>query len=115
MTDWSNVGYEFALSTFKPVLYINTPMKVMNPEYDRIDVVPFDIRIRSQLGAALELSELEKAGETAAALLNDPDKYREIIKSVRAREIYNPGRGAEAAGRYLVRRIEMLENRKSGK
>lgn len=39
----------------KPVLYINTPMKIMNPEYDKIDVVPFDIRIRGQLGGELEL------------------------------------------------------------
>lgn len=62
VTDWSNVGFEFALSTLKPVLYINTPMKIMNPEYDKIDVVPFDIRIRGQLGGELELSQLDRAG-----------------------------------------------------
>ena len=109
VTDWSNVGFEFALSTLKPVLYINTPMKVMNPEYDKIDVVPFDIRIRAQLGAALELDELDTAGKTAGELLSNPDKYRDIIREVREKEIYNLGRGAEAAGRYLVKRIEMIE------
>ena len=31
VTDWSNVGYEFALSTLKPVMYLNTPRNVMNP------------------------------------------------------------------------------------
>jgi len=109
VTDWSNVGYEFALSTYKPVLYINTPMKVMNPEYDKIDVVPFDIRIRAQLGGELELTELDRAGETARELLAHPEKYREIIRSVKEKEIYNLGRGAEAAGRYLVRRISDIE------
>ena len=112
ITDWSNVGYEFALSTLKPVLYINTPMKVMNPEYDRIDVVPFDIRIRAQLGGELELTELHKAGEKAKDLLEHPAEYREIIRSVKEKEIYNPGRGAEAAGRYMVKRLEALKARR---
>ena len=112
VTDWSNVGYEFALSTLKPVLYINTPMKVMNPEYDKIDVVPFDIRIRAQLGGELELSELDRAGEVAGDLLSRPEEFREIIQAVKEKEIYNLGRGAEAAGRYLVRRIEDIEARR---
>jgi YidC/Oxa1 family membrane protein insertase len=109
ITDWSNVGYEFALSTLKPVLYINTPMKIMNPEYDRIDVVPFDIRIRAQLGGELELEALDTAGAVAADLLARQGAYREIIGAVKKTEIYNLGKGAEAAGRYLVKRIAQLE------
>ena len=112
VTDWSNVGYEFALSTLKPVLYINTPMKVMNPEYDKIDVVPFDIRIRAQLGGELELSGLDQAGAVAEKLLSHPEEYREIIRAVKEKEIYNLGHGSEAAGRYLVRRIETIEARR---
>ena len=111
VTDWSNVGYEFALSTLKPVMYINTPMKVMNPEYDKIDVVPFDIRIRAQLGGELELSDLDKAGAMAWDLLSHPEEYREIIQNVKTREIYNLGHGAEAAGRYIVKRLETLKAR----
>jgi YidC/Oxa1 family membrane protein insertase len=112
VTDWSNVGYEFALSTLKPVLYINTPMKVMNPEYDKIDIVPFDIRIRAQLGGALELGELDSAGTVAADLLSRPEEFREIIGAVKEKEIYNLGRGAEAAGRYIVKRLEQLKARR---
>jgi YidC/Oxa1 family membrane protein insertase len=112
VTDWSNVGYEFALSTLKPVLYINTPMKVMNPEYDKIDIVPFDIRIRAQLGGALELGELSRAGSVAADLLSRPEEFREIIGAVKEKEIYNLGRGAEAAGRYIVKRLEQLKARR---
>ena len=109
ITDWSNVGYEFALSTLKPVLYINTPMKIMNPEYDKIDIVPFDIRIRAQLGGALELDELDKTGAVAADLLSRPEEFREIIQNVKEKEIYNLGRGSEAAGRYIVKRLEQLK------
>lgn len=105
VTDWSNVGFEFALSTLKPVLYINTPMKIMNPEYDKIDVVPFDIRIRGQLGGELELSQLDRAGDVAQDLLSRPEEFRETIQAVKEKEIYNLGHGAEAAGRYIVKRL----------
>jgi YidC/Oxa1 family membrane protein insertase len=112
VTDWSNVGYEFALSTLKPVLYINTPMKVMNPEYQRIPVVPFDIRIRAQLGGELELQELDRAKDLAADLLSRPQDFREQIGQVKQQEIYNLGHGAEAAGRYLVRRIQEIHTQR---
>jgi YidC/Oxa1 family membrane protein insertase len=112
VTDWSNVGYEFAFSTLKPVLYINTPMKIMNPEYDKIDIVPFDIRIRDQLGGALELTELDRASQVAADLLSRPEAFREQIRGVKEKEIYNLGRGAEAAGRYLVKRLEQIQARR---
>lgn len=115
VTDWSNVGYEFALSTGKPVLYINTPMKVMNPQYRDIPVEPFDIRIRAQLGGELELADLDRAGEVAKALLSDPEKFQKTIQKVKEDNIYNLGHGAEAAGRYLVRRIETIHARRTGK
>ncbi len=31
ITDWSGIAYEYAFTTLKPVLFINTPMKIMNP------------------------------------------------------------------------------------
>ena len=113
ITDWSNVGYEFALSTLKPVLYINTPMKVMNPEYDKIDVVPFDIRIRADLGGELEMNEAGRAGEIAKDLLSRPEEFRDHIQAVKEKEIFNLGRGNEAAGRYIVKRLETLKKRRN--
>lgn len=112
ITDWSNVGFEFALSTLKPVLYINTPMKIMNPEYDKIEVVPFDIRIRAQLGGELELDQLDTAGEKARTLLSSPETYRETIRQIKEKEIYHLGHGAEAAGRYIIKRLEELKARR---
>jgi YidC/Oxa1 family membrane protein insertase len=108
ITDWSNIGYEFALSTLKPVLYINTPMKVMNADWDKIDVVPFDIRIRSQIGAALELSEVSQAGATALDLLARADEYRDLIRNIRETEIFHLGTSAKVGADYVIRRCEEL-------
>ena len=38
ITDWSGIAYEYAYTTCKPVLFIDTPMKIMNPEYKRLEL-----------------------------------------------------------------------------
>lgn len=55
ITDWSGIAYEYAYTTCKPVLFIDTPMKVMNPEYKKIDVEPINIWMRESIGATLNL------------------------------------------------------------
>ena len=106
ISDWSNVAMEFAFSTLKPVLHINTTMKVLNPDYKKIDIVPIDIWVRSEIGGELELDELDRAGEAVQDLLSRPDEFRESIAKVKEKAIYNIGHGGEAAGRYIIRRLE---------
>ena len=36
ITDWSDISSEYAYCTHNPVLFIDTPMKIMNPEYKKI-------------------------------------------------------------------------------
>lgn len=43
ITDWSGITYEYAFTTLRPVLFIDTPMKVMNPEYEKINTPPINI------------------------------------------------------------------------
>lgn len=43
ITDWSGIAYEFAFSTLKPALFINTPMKVLNYDYMKYKNQPLDI------------------------------------------------------------------------
>ena len=53
MTDWSSIAFEYSFVTLKPVLFIDTPMKVMNPDYKELDVVPFDLEIRNRKAKAI--------------------------------------------------------------
>ncbi|MBP5285045.1 MAG: YidC/Oxa1 family membrane protein insertase, partial [Kiritimatiellae bacterium] len=40
VTDWSGIAYEFAFKTRRPCLFVDTPMKVVNPEWKKIGIVP---------------------------------------------------------------------------
>jgi YidC/Oxa1 family membrane protein insertase len=50
ITDWSTIGYEFAFCTLKPCIFINTPMKIMNPNYKQYGIEPLDIALREKVG-----------------------------------------------------------------
>lgn len=106
ITDWSNVAFEFSFSTMKPAMFINTPMKIMNPDYKLIDVEPIDIWIRSELGGQLNLDQLGEAGDMALHLLENPEKWASAIAAVKEKAIYNIGHGSEAAARYIIARLE---------
>ncbi len=102
ITDWSDIGTEYAFTTYKPVLYINTPMKIMNPEYEKIPVEPLNIRMRNIVGKSLELNELDKAYETVKELVENGERYHNQIKDLVEEEMYHLGDSAVVGARYII-------------
>lgn len=106
LTDWSGIAYEYAYTTQKPVLFINTPMKIMNPEYEKIGVVPLNISLREEIGCSLNLDELDTIGDRVDALLNNADKYYEKIGEFVNEYVYNLGRSSEVGAKYIISQIQ---------
>jgi len=114
ITDWSSISYEYAFSTKKPVIFINTPMKVVNPDYRAVDVEPINIRLRKEIGAELEPGEVGKIAETAERLTADRERYRQIISDVLEQTIYNVGSSAEVAGEFIMQEVrEFIAKKKA--
>lgn len=105
MTDWSGIAYEYSFTTLKPSLFINTPMKVMNPDYKEIDIVPFDIEIREQIGISVELEELGKLPEMVKKLLSESNYSKERLKEMRDKYLYNVSHSAEVGANYIINRL----------
>ncbi|NBJ96102.1 membrane protein insertase YidC [bacterium 1xD8-48] len=105
ITDWSGIAYEYSFTTLKPSLFINTPMKIMNPDYQEIPVVPFDIEIRNQIGISVELSELHTLPDIINQLLSEIKYSNEKLKEMRDKYLYNISGSAEVGARYLINRL----------
>lgn len=116
ITDWSGIGWEYAYTTLKPVLSINTPMKVMNPDYLKIKEIPITIRLREELGKTLDLDQLDRINDTIVYMLNHSEEYSEQINRIVNENLYNLGHSAEVGGAYIVsaiqRKIEEKRNQK---
>jgi len=94
VSDWSGAALEFALGMERPVLYVDVPRKVNNPEYAEIDLEPFEARIRERIGAVIGPSQLAGAPEEIARLIDQQSSYPATISAVREQSIYNVGSSA---------------------
>ena len=116
ITDWSDIAWEFCYTTKKPVLFIDTPMKVMNPDWQKIEEPPMNIAARSEVGTVLKLDELDRTAEAAEALLAQPERYRAAITQSLKSHVYHPGHSAEAEGKYIISAIQKkIRERKESK
>lgn len=105
ITDWSGICWEYAFTTLRPVLFVNTPMKIMNKDYDKIATVPMCIELRNVIGRALELSELENSGKIIDEFIENKEKYAETIRDIREKYIFNVGKSRIIYGKYVIKRL----------
>lgn len=108
ITDWSSIAQEFSYATKKPSLFINTPMKVMNPEYDKIASVPLDISLRDEIGVSVDVDKLDGLGAVVKELFSRQEWYREHITQVLEHNIYDIGDGARGGGEYIIRTLHEI-------
>lgn len=106
ITDWSDIAYEFAYTTNKPVLFVDTPMKVMNPGYKKIDTVPLNISLRDVIGTHVSLENIVEAGTIVDSLIADSDKYKQNIVDAYNKYIVNHGNASEAGAKYIIELIQ---------
>jgi hypothetical protein len=58
--DWSGAALDYAFGLGKPVLFIDVPRKVNNPDYEKIEIEPFESSIRNKIGIIIDPAGLDK-------------------------------------------------------
>lgn len=112
VTDWSSIAYEYAFSTLKPVLFINTPMKVVNPDYKELDSVPIDIELRDKVGISLEEDQMNKVKDAVNELLNNNRFAPDAMEKLRDDYIYNVGQSGKVGAKYIIDQLVSLTKKK---
>lgn len=112
VTDWSSIAFEYCFATLKPVLFMNTPMKVLNPDYQELATVPIDIELRNKIGISLDVERIDDLKKTVGTLLYDKAFSADAMKELRECYIYNVGSSGKAGALYLIDRL-MKRQKKS--
>ena len=102
ITDWSGISVEYCFATKRPAIFVNTRMKVLNPNWQKISSVPVEISLRNKIGVALEKSELSRIGETAAELFARGDEYEERIDGTLHELLFNIGSAERVGADYIL-------------
>lgn len=105
ITDWSSIAYEYAFSTLKPVLFIDTPMKIVNPDYKELTTVPIDIEARNEVGISISPEDITKVKDAVERLFNEDRFTVDSMAKLRDQYIYNVGSSGTVGGKYLIKRL----------
>lgn len=113
ITDWSGIAYEFAFATKKPVLFVNTKMKVENPDWQEIGETPAEIYLRPQIGHALEKSGLdEKVCGAVDDLITHSAEYHDKINELKLSHLYSYGTNGAEGVKYILKRLSDIQKQK---
>ena len=105
VTDWSAISNEYCYTTGRPVLYINTKIKMKNPNWEKLGITPIDFIQREEWGRNLDKDQLDRVNEVATELLAHPEEWREKILKFREENIYNIGHCGQVTADYIISRL----------
>ncbi len=106
ISDWSGISFEYAFTFERPVIFIDVPKKVLNPNSDNLSNKPIEISLRNQIGNVVSPNNLESILDI---LKNIPenDLNSKKIQQIRSETVFNIGESAKIGANYIV---QLLKN-----
>jgi YidC/Oxa1 family membrane protein insertase len=104
ITDWSTIAQEFSLTTKRPTIFINTPMKVINSNWQAVGLVPLEIAMRSELGVSVDLEQIPTLDAVVTNLIAHANEHYEHLNTVLHERLFDVGKGAEGGASYIASR-----------
>jgi len=101
ISDWSNISFEYAFVYFKPIIFIDVPMKNMNNDFQKLSSPPIEFEMREKIGYLLSPNMLETIPDLIDFAKNNLSK-RKIEESVE-KMIFNLGYSTKTG-------VDFLEN-----
>jgi hypothetical protein len=102
ISDWSGAAIEYAFAVLKPVIYVDTPAKILNDEWNRVGSPSFEAGIRHEVGRVVEESAIGAIPDLVEEVARSSESMREWIRASRDRSIFNIGNSSSSAAAYLM-------------
>ena len=101
ISDWSGISLEYAFTFERPVIFIDVPKKVLNPNWSDIALEPIETSIRDKIGHIVSPNNLEEILELIRILDKNTQNIGELIKDIREKTVYNIGESAKIGAQYI--------------
>jgi hypothetical protein len=100
--DWSGAALDYAFGLAKPVVFIDVPRKVNNPDYEAIEIEPYEVSIREKIGCIVSLEELESLPEKIEENLS---KHHELGIDC---DVFSLGSSAQSGAKHLSQILDAI-------
>lgn len=111
ITDWSGISMEYSFVTHHPCIFINTPMKVLNPEYTRYQAVPALLEVRDKIGVSFEPTDVAGIAAAAEGMLSGAVLPPEKVAAIVGQYVYHVGESGAIGAKYI---IDALKGKREG-
>jgi YidC/Oxa1 family membrane protein insertase len=101
--DWSAMAIEYALGLEKPVLFVDLPRRVRNPDWQALGIEPLEASFRALAGDIVSPQHLDEAPARIARLLENQKAFRQTMESLRPQMVFNIGKSVELGAREIAR------------
>ena len=105
ISDWSGISLEYAFTFERPVILIDIPKKILNPNSGDISIEPIEISIREKIGHVISPNNLEKIPEIIKNLDGD-NSSSEQIRKICSETVYNIGKSAKIGAEVIEKIYE---------
>lgn len=107
--DWSAMAIEYALALEKPVLFIDLPRRIRNPEWQELGMEPFESAIRTQVGEIISPERLEHAPAAIRRLLAGRQAFAGRMRELREQAVFNLGHCVPTGAKEIARLADLQE------
>tara|TARA_B110000467_G_C18326208_1_gene489205 strand:- start:1649 stop:2791 length:1143 start_codon:yes stop_codon:yes gene_type:complete len=104
ISDWSGISLEYAFTFERPVIFIDVPKKVLNPNSTDISLEPIEISIRQKIGHVISPKNLVEIPNIIKKI-DDDKSLSDQIKKIRSETVYHIGNSAEIGSKYIQKLI----------
>lgn len=110
ISDWSGSALEFAFAFKKPILYIDVPKKIHNPDYQDIPEMPIEIWIRDKIGKIVLPSNINQIPIEIDNINKKASEFEEKIRKIRNEKIFNIGNSEKIAVSNIIKLLNKIKN-----
>lgn len=105
ISDWSGAAFEYALGTLRPALFVDTPQKIFNSDWQRVGLPSFEESMRSVVGRVIPTDQVFGIGAVSEDLIRHAAEHQEEFDRMARSIVFNLGASASAGARFLAEAI----------
>ena len=115
ISDWSAMAIEYALGLEKPVLFIDLPRRIRNPDWQALGIEPQEAAFRELAGSIVSPQHLDEVPEKIDHLLQDQASFRERMQTLRSQMVFNIGDSIQAGAKEIARLADEIASERQAK
>jgi YidC/Oxa1 family membrane protein insertase len=105
ITDRSGIALEYAFGTYRPVLFVDTPLKISNPNWQNIAVEPIENFLRSRIGISILPDQLSAIAGKIEQLMSEKEEFKNKLTELGKEIFFNSPQSYTQGLDYILQKV----------